>query len=182
MFSRAKALGMDLPEEVKAGRVSVRRVDPAEMSPGEFSWHVRTVVEKQRARVVVIDSLNGYLNAMPEYRLLATQMHELLSYLAQQGVATILVLAQHGMIGAESPIDISYLSDTVILLRFFEAAGRIRKAISVVKKRSGLHEDTVRELVLGRGGLRVGEILKDFSGVLTGVPQFSGDIGNLIER
>lgn len=184
LFSRAKALGMDLPGEVKAGHVSMRRVDPAEMSPGEFSWHVRAMVEQNNARVVLIDSLNGYLNAMPEYRLLAIQMHELLSYLGQRGVATILVMAQHGLIGAgaESPVDVSYLSDTVILLRFFEAAGRIRKAISVMKKRSGLHEDTVRELVLGREGLRVGEVLKGFSGVLTGAPQYSGDVGKLLER
>jgi circadian clock protein KaiC len=183
LFSRAQALGMDLPGEVKAGRVSIRRVDPAEMSPGEFSSHVRTAVEVNHARVLLIDSLNGYMNAMPEYRLLAIQMHELLSYLGQQGVATILVLAQHGLVGVgESPVDVSYLSDTVILLRFFEAAGRVRKAISVMKKRSGVHEDTVRELVLGREGLRVGEVLKAFNGILTGVPQYSGDIAKLLER
>jgi len=183
LFTRAKALGMDLPEQVKSGRVSIRRVDPAEMSPGEFTWHVRALVEEKHARVLVIDTLNGYLNAMPEYRLLNMQMHELLSYLGQQGVATILVLALHGMVGAmESPVEISYLADTVIMVRYFEAGGRIRKAISVVKKRSGLHEDTIREFVLGREGLRVGAVLKEFTGVLTGVPQFAGELGKLIER
>jgi len=150
---------------------------------GGAELHVRALVEEKHARVLVIDTLNGYLNAMPEYRLLNMQMHELLSYLGQQGVATILVLALHGMVGAmESPVEISYLADTVIMVRYFEAGGRIRKAISVVKKRSGLHEDTIREFVLGREGLRVGAVLKEFTGVLTGVPQFAGELGKLIER
>jgi len=181
LYSRATALGMDLPGEVKSGRVIIRRIDPAEMSPGEFASGVRGMVEEKDARVIVIDSINGYLNAMPEYRLLGMQMHELLSYLGQQGVATILVLAQHGMIGSmESPVDVSYLADTVIVLRYFEAGGRVRKAVSVLKKRSSLHEDSIRELVLDRQGLRVGEILEGFTGVLTGVPRFAGELGKLI--
>jgi len=183
LFSRARAMGMDLPGEIEAGRVMLQRIDPAEMGPGEFSWLMRRVVEEKKARVVVIDSLNGYLNAMPEYRLLSMQMHELLTYLGQQGVASILVLAQHGILGSmKSPVDVSYLADTVILLRFFEAGGRIRKAVSVVKKRSSLHEDTIRELVLGREGLQVGDVLRDFTGVLTGVPRFGGQLGDLIEK
>jgi len=183
LFARAQGMGMDLSGEVKAGRLIVQGVDPAEMGPGEFSWTVRRAVEDQHARVVVIDTLNGYLNAMPEHRLLAVQMHELLSYLGQRGVATILVMAQHGMLGVtESPVDVSYLSDTVILLRYFEADGRIRKAISVVKKRSGPHEDTIRELTLGRGGVRVGEVLRDFRGILSGMSQSAGDAGELIRR
>jgi circadian clock protein KaiC len=183
LFARGKALGMDIGAEVKAGRATVQRIDPAEMGPGEFSWNVRKAVEEKNARVVVVDSLNGYLQSMPEHGLLTMQMHELLTYLSEKGVVTILVMAQHGMIGSmQTTVDVSYLSDTVILLRFFEAGGRVRKAISVLKKRSGHHEDTIREMSLAPGGLRVGEVLKEFSGVLTGVPRYAGAGGGLIER
>jgi circadian clock protein KaiC len=139
--------------------------------------------------VVVVDSLNGYFNAMPEEKLLELQLHELFRYLRQLGVTVILTLAQHGMIGTQmaSPIDLSYLADTLVLLRYFEAAGQIRKAVSILKKRAGPHESTIRELALDRGGIRVGEPLTDFQGVLTGVPEYSGPskselIANFRER
>jgi circadian clock protein KaiC len=173
--ARAKALGLDLPAAIEQGLVLFQQIDPAEMSPGEFAATVRRRVEEDGARLVVIDSLNGYLNAMPDGRFLILQMHELLSYLAQRGVVTILVLAQHGMVGpAETPLDISYLSDAVLMLRYFEHAGRVRRAISVVKKRSGFHEQTIREFQLGPQGLAVGPSLSEFSGVLSGTPTYTG--------
>lgn len=173
LFARATSIGQDLQAHHDAGWISVRQVDPAEMSPGEFAHHVRDSVESHGARVVVIDSLNGYMHSMPEERFLVAQLHELLMYLRQHGVVTILVVAQHGLVGAaamEAPIDVSYLADTVVLTRYFEANGRVRKALSVVKKRSGSHEDTIREFGFGRGGLLVGEPLEGFRGVLTGIP------------
>jgi circadian clock protein KaiC len=158
-------------EEVEAGRLTVQQVDPAELSPGEFTHAVCTAVERG-ARLIVIDSLNGYLQAMPDERFLTAQMHELLTYLNQRGVVTMLLMAQHGFMGAmSSPVDVSYLADTVVLLRYFEAGGAIRRAISVVKKRTGRHEDTIREMRLSASrGVEVGEPLKAFRGVLTGVP------------
>jgi circadian clock protein KaiC len=182
LFARSEALAMDLPAQVKAGRVIAQQIDPAEMGPGEFAYQARRLVEEKNARVVIIDSLNGYLNAMPDERLLTVQLHELLSYLGQRGVATILVMAQHGMMGLDSPIELSYLADSIVLLRYFEAGGRIHKAISMVKKRSGAHEDAIRELVLSAGGLRIGPVLKEFRGVLTGVPEFTGNVERLMER
>ena len=171
-LNRAAGLGTDLRTEVEAGRLKVQQVDPAELSPGEFAHAVCGAVESGGARVVIIDSLNGYLQAMPDERFLTAQMHELLTFLNQQGVVTILVMAQHGFMGAmNSPVDVSYLADTVILLRYFEAAGAIRRAISVVKKRTGPHEDTIREMRLSASrGVEVGEPLTAFRGVLTGVP------------
>ena len=152
-----RGLGIPLQAHVDAGRIRIQQIDPAELSPGEFTHHIRRSVEADGARVVVIDSLNGYLNAMPEERFLVLQMHELLSYLNQLGVVTILVLAQHGLIGPmQTPIDISYLSDTVLMLRYFEAAGHVRRALSVVKKRSGPHEDTIREFRCPHRGWRSG--------------------------
>jgi circadian clock protein KaiC len=166
---------------VEKGLISIQQIDPAEMSPGELVWHVRSAVEKKRARVVLIDSLNGYLNAMPDERFLVLQMHELLSYLNQLGVVTILVLAQHGLVGAmQTPVDISYLSDTVLMLRYFEAQGDVRRAISVVKKRSGAHETTIREFQLGSGGIQVGPPLTDFRGVFTGTPEYVGNVKPLM--
>jgi circadian clock protein KaiC len=136
---------------------------------------VRKSVEKHNARVVIIDSLNGYLNAMPDERFLLLQMHELLTYLAQQGVLTILVLAQHGLVGPmDTPLDISYLSDAVLMLRYFEFAGTVRRALSVVKKRSGNHEHTIREFRLSKAGITLGPPLKEFSGIFSGNPLFSG--------
>jgi circadian clock protein KaiC len=161
---------------VEAGNIRVQQIDPAELSPGEFAHRVRQAVERDGARLVVIDSLNGYLQAMPDERFLTAQMHELLTYLNQQGVVTLLVMAQHGFLGMQmsSPVDVSYLADTVMLLRYFEAGGTVRRAISVVKKRSGYHEDTIRELRLSSKGIRVGEPLTAFHGVLTGVPVYTG--------
>jgi len=173
---RAAALNIDPCPYLDAGKLHIEQIDPAELSPGEFIQRVRDSVEKDGARLIVIDSLNGYLNAMPGEHHLAIQMHELLAYLNQRGVVTILVLAQSGMMGAAmtSPVDLSYLADNVMMLRYFEAAGRVRKAISIVKRRSGEHEDTIRELQMRDGRIVVGEPLADFQGVLTGVPTYVG--------
>jgi circadian clock protein KaiC len=175
LFARTAQLGVPLQGFVDKGVISIQQIDPAEMSPGEFSHLVRDAVEKRGVRVLVIDSLNGYLNAMPDERFLVLQMHELLSYLNQVGVLTIMVLAQHGLVGhMQTPIDLSYLSDAVVMLRYFEAGGRVRRAISVVKKRSGNHEDTIREFQLTSEGLKVGPPLTEFSGILTGTPEYVG--------
>lgn len=176
LLARAAGLGIDMHEDVEAGRILVQQIDPAELSPGEFASRVRHVVEHDHARVVVIDSLNGYLQAMPDERFLIVQIHELLTYLSQQGVVTLLVMAQHGFVGTQmgTPIDVSYVADTVILLRYFEAKGAVRRAISVVKKRTGFHEDTIRELRLSSKGIEVGAPLTRFHGVLTGVPTYLG--------
>jgi circadian clock protein KaiC len=183
IYARAAGLGIPLQSHVEAGLIRLQQIDPAEMSPGEFAHLVRRTVESDAARIVVIDSLNGYLNAMPEERYLILQMHELLSYLNQLGVVTILVLAQHGLMGPmQTPLDISYLSDVVLMLRYFEADGRVRRAISVVKKRSGLHEDTIREFRLSPEGLRVGPPLTQFRGVFTGTPIYGGGSEPLLDR
>ena len=176
MMSRSAGLGMDLSALVEKDRISIQQVDPAEMSPGEFVQQVRHSVEKKNARVVVIDSLNGFLNAMPGESYLPLQMHELLTYLNQQGVITILVMAQAGIMGVtmRSPVDLSYLADNVLLLRYFEARGEVRKAVSVVKKRSGSHERTIRELTFQNKEICVGQPLTKFQGVMTGVPTFVG--------
>jgi circadian clock protein KaiC len=176
LFARAAGLGVDLQEYVEQGLITIQQIDPAEMSPGEFTHLVRDAVEQRNVRVLLIDSLNGYLNAMPDERFLVLQVHELLSYLNQLGVLTIMVLAQHGLLGQmQTPIDLSYLSDTVIMLRYFEAGGRVRRAISVVKKRSGSHENAIREFQLTSEGVRVGPPLTQFSGILTGTPTYVGD-------
>lgn len=176
LFARANSLGVRLQDYIDQGLMTIQQVDPAEMSPGEFAQLVRDAVEKEKVSTILIDSLNGYLNAMPDEKFLILQMHELLSYLNQMGVLTILVLAQHGLLGhMQTPIDLSYLSDAVILLRYFEAEGRVRRAISVVKKRSGTHEDTIREFQLTSEGLKIGPPLTQFNGVLRGTPTFVGD-------
>ncbi len=173
--ARARTLGLPLQPAQDSGRLMFQQIDPAELSPGEFTRIVRDRVERDDARLVIIDSLNGYLNAMPDGRFLILQMHELLTYLGQQGVLTILVMAQHGLVGPmETPLDISYLSDAVLMLRYFEYAGTVRRALSVVKKRSGDHEHTIREFKLSRRGLALGPPLKDFNGVLTGTPVYVG--------
>jgi len=175
IYVRAAGLGIPLQAHVDAGRIRIQQIDPAELSPGEFTHYIRQSVEMDGARVVVIDSLNGYLNAMPEERFLVLQMHELLSYLNQLGVVTVQVLAQHGLIGPmQTPIDISYLSDTVLMLRYFEAEGHVRRALSAVKKRSGPHEDTIREFRLSSRGLEVGPPLAGFSGIFAGIPTYIG--------
>lgn len=176
IFARADGLEISLRPHVEAGRIDIRQIDPAELSPGEFAALARDAVEKHNARVVIIDSLNGYLNAMPNEKFLILQMHELLSYLNQLGVVTILVLAQHGLMGPmQTPLDISYLSDNVIMLRYFEAFGEVRRAFSVVKKRSGGHEHVIREFRLAKGGLVVGPPLKEFRGIFTGTPTYVGE-------
>lgn len=176
LIERAKSLGMEISPLLANGKLEIHQVDPAELAPGEFVAHVRRMVEEQHLRVMVIDSMNGFLNAMPHEQFLAMQLHELLSYLGQQGVATILTLAQHGFIGEmRSPIDVSYLADAVLLFRYFEFDGEIRQALSVVKKRSGPHERAIRELRFGHEKIAVGESLKQFKGILTGVPHLTGD-------
>jgi circadian clock protein KaiC len=175
-LTRASGLGMDLRRYVENGRLMLQQVDPAELAPGEFMARICDAVEAG-CQVVVVDSLNGYLNAMPEERFLVVQLHELLTYLGQRGVLTLLVAAQHGVMGTgmATPVDVSYLADTVLLFRYFEAAGAIRQAVSVVKKRSGHHEHTIREFQITNHGVRVGEPLQAFQGVLTGVPDYVGD-------
>ncbi len=174
MLARARALGMDMHDYTDSGQLTVSQIDPAELSPGEFATWVRHAVEGG-ARFVVIDSLNAFLQSMPGEKYLLLQMHELLSYLNQQGVITLLVLGQHGIIGdVRSEVDLSYLSDAILLFRFFEARGQVRKAISVTKSRVTAHEASIREFGLDAEGVRVGEPLKDFEGVLTGLPAYRG--------
>jgi circadian clock protein KaiC len=172
LLSRTASLRINLSEQVQAGRVSVQQVDPAELSPGEFVHAIRQAVERMKATIVVIDSLNGYLSAMPEERFLVIQLHELLSYLGQNGVATLMVGAHQGLIGMQmtAPVDASYLADAVVLLRYFEYRGEIRQAISVIKKRGGEHERTIREFRLKDGQIQFGEPLREFRGVLSGIP------------
>jgi len=183
LLTRAAGMSMRLDKAVEQKQVTLRQIDPAEMPIGEFVQTVKDAVDKDRARLVVIDSLNGYLNAMPEDRFLTVHMHEMLTYLAQQGVLTILIMAQHGMVGRmDSPIDVSYLADNVLLMRYFEAHGAIHQAISVMKKRTGSHERTIREFQITSGGIRVGEPLENFHGVLTGVPTFIGKKDPLLKH
>jgi len=179
LFERAAGLGMPIREGSGAGQIMVRQIDPAEVSPGEFVAMVRRSVEHDHARVLVIDSLNGYMNAMPEGRFLTAQLHELLAYLNNRGVATFMVTAQNGAIGGamRAPIDASYLADSVVILRMFEHTGQVKKAVSVMKKRSGNHEDTIRQLWFDRRGVHVGEPLMHLRGVLTGVPVEVGGSG-----
>lgn len=173
LFNRSSSLGMPLKELSEAGKILVRQVDPAQLQPGEFASLVRDSVERDGVKVLVIDSLNGYLNAVPEERFLLLHLHELLSYLGQAGVATVLVFAQHGLVGTmHSVVDVSYLADSVILMRYFEARGRIRKALSIMKKRGGMHDTAIRDFSMSGAGLAIGPALEDYRGVLTGVPNF----------
>lgn len=174
LYNRSSALGLPLRRLVDEGRIEIQQIDPAQLQPGELAHMVRESVERKGARVLVIDSLNGYLNAVPEERFLLLHLHELLSYLGQNGVATILIFAQYGLLGnaMHSVVDVSYLADCVVLLRYFEAKGKIRKAISIVKKRSGLHDTAIRDLVLTGDGIHIGDPLENFRGVLTGIPTF----------
>lgn len=178
---RGKGLGMDIGKHVDSGKFFLRQVDAAELSPGRFVHEVRQLVEKQDLKLLIIDSLNGFLNAMPGERFLAMQLHELLAYLSQKGVATLMTVAQHGFVGTniDTPVDVSYLADTVLLFRYFEAAGEVRQALSVIKKRSGEHERTIRELVMKNGTIAVGKALMEFEGVLTGAPIYRGEIERL---
>ncbi len=183
-LDRAAGMGMDFGAYLDSGLLEVTQIDPAALSPGDFAHRVAESVEQKQARLVLIDSLNGYMNAMPSERSLLIQMHELLSYLGRRGVVTMMVLAQHGMMGAamHTPLDVSFLADSVILLRFFEAMGEIRQAISVVKKRRSAHERTIRELRLTGRGIEIGEPLREFEGILTGVPRYRGSAAPLLAR
>ncbi len=183
LFARAKSLGIDIEAMRDSNKLVVMQMDAAELSPGEFSHRVRACVDTETVRVVAIDSLNGYQAAMPEEQFLTLHLHELLQYLNRRGVATLLTIAQHGTVGdMRQPIDITYLADTVIVLRYFEATGRVRRAISVIKKRTGRHEDTIREFRIHDGGLVVGEPLEEFQGVLRGVPTYVGRSEPLMTR
>ena len=179
---RSAGLGIDVDTPVADGRLRLRQVEPTEISPGEFACEVLTAAERDGVRLIVIDSLNGYLQSMPEERLLPIQVHELLSFLATWGVTCIMTLVQRGIFGAaiDDAAEISYLADTVLLLRYFEVLGTVRQAVSVVKKRSGDHERTIRESRVERGGLHIGDPLHEFQGVLTGVPSFTGATGDLL--
>jgi circadian clock protein KaiC len=182
MKARAKTLGLPLEAAIAQGTIRIEQIDPAELSPGEFAHLVRRAVELDKARIVIIDSLNGYLNSMPDERFLVLQMHELLSYLSQLGVLTILVLAQHGLVGPmDTPLDISYLSDAVLMLRYFEFDGTVRRALSVVKKRSGNHEHTIREFRLSEHGVKLGPPLKGFRGIFSGTPIYTGEKAPLLD-
>lgn len=182
LFERAKGLGIDLQALVETGKLLIEQVDAAELTPGELSERVRRCVEEHEARTVVIDSLNGYQAAMPEEQSLILHMHELLQYLNRRGASTFLTVAQHGLVGdMKAPVDVTYLADTVILLRYFEAMGRVRRAISVIKKRTSKHEDTIREYRIDSRGITVGEPLTNFHGVLRGVPQLIGENKELLE-
>jgi circadian clock protein KaiC len=175
LLRRAKGMGIDLVDFQEQGLLFLHQVDAAELSPGEFTHQVRRLVENESVQVVVIDSLNGYRAAMPEEQSLLLHMHELLQYLNRRGVSTFLTVAQHGLVGdMDTPVDVTYLADTVVLMRYFEAHGRVRRAMSVVKKRTGGHEDTIREYRLSSAGLTVGIVLQNFQGVLRGVPTFVG--------
>ncbi len=184
LTSRAEGLGIAIKRHLDAKRIRIQQVDPGELSPGEFIYRIRGAVEKEAARVIVVDSLNGYLNAMPEERFLTIQLHEMLTYLGQQGVVTLMVVAQKGLLGSgmQTPVDASYLADTVIALRYFEAKGALKRAISVVKKRSGMHEDTLREMRLGDGGIALGAPLHNFHGIMSGIPAIAKDDGTLANR
>lgn len=184
LLMRARMLSIDLDGPLQDGRIQLQQVDPAEMSPGQFSDAVTRAVERDGARVLVIDSLNGLLNAMPDEKDVVLHVHEILSYLGHRGVTTFVILGQQGLVGApmQVPIDVSFLSDSIIVLRFFESGGSVRKAISVTKQRTGGPEPTIREFSLDPGGIRIGAPLTGFHGVLTGIPTFVGKSEQLMER
>ncbi|KQM21555.1 ATPase domain-containing protein [Novosphingobium sp. Leaf2] len=182
LISRSRAFGLDIAGHLESGCLKLEQIDPAEISPGEFAARVRHEVEQRGVRMIVIDSLNGYVAAMPQEQQLILQMHELLSYLSQRGVITFLINPQHGLVGSMiTNLNVSYVADAVVLLRFFEAEGRIRKAISVLKNRGGQHEDAIREFRIDGQGLRVGDTLRGFKGVLTGTPEYTGASEPLME-
>lgn len=181
VLQRAAGVSLDLAPYVSTGQLQIEQIDPAKVSPGEFAGCVRDAVEGRAARIVLIDSLTGYLAAMGDEPSLLLQMHEMLTYLNQSNILTLLILAQHGMIGQmHSSVDLTYVSDSVMILRFFESQGRVRRALSVLKKRTGAHEDTIREFRIDSQGVRVGPVLEEFRGVLTGVPTFSGESRTLL--
>jgi circadian clock protein KaiC len=182
LFARSEAIGLELKKFVDEGLITIRQIQIAELTPGEFADMVRVEVENRDARLVVIDSVNGYLMATPQVKFLTMQFHELLDYLNRNGVISIMIVGQYGLVGSmQSPIDLSYLADTVVLMRYFEAAGSIHQAVSVLKKRAGEHERTIREYKIGKGGIRLGDPLTEFQGVLTGVPIFRGSEESLMK-
>jgi circadian clock protein KaiC len=183
LFSRLKGLGIDLEAMQRRGDLFIEQVDAAELSPGEFAHRVRRRVDEDQIKTVVIDSLNGYQAAMPEENSLILHVHELLQYLNRRGAATFMTVAQHGLVGdMKAPVDVTYLADTVILLRYFEALGQVRRAISIIKKRTGAHEASIREYRIDRRGLTIGAPLSDFQGVLRGVPTYVGGRLPLLEE
>jgi circadian clock protein KaiC len=183
LLLRARTLGMDLQPHIDSGILRLQQVDPAELSPGEFATMVRREVDDRNCRMIVVDSISGYLTAMPQEQQLMLQMHEMLSYLNRRGVVTFLINPQQSLLGTlhMGGVNVSYIADTVLMLRFFEAEGRIRKALSVLKNRAGPHEDTIRELRIDGQGVRVGAPLTRFRGVLTGTPEFLGEQRSLME-
>ena len=183
LFSRMKGMGIDLEEMQRSGSLIIEQVDAAELSPGEFAHRVRQRVDDDRIKTVVIDSLNGYQAAMPEENSLILHIHELLQYLNRQGAATFMTVAQHGLVGdMKAPVDVTYLADTVILLRYFEAVGTVRRAMSIIKKRTGAHESTIREYRIDGRGLTMGKPLDGFQGVLRGVPVYVGEGQPLLQE
>jgi circadian clock protein KaiC len=183
LFARMKHMGIDLAAMQRDGKLYVEQVDAAELSPGEFAHRVRRRVDEDQIKTVLIDSLNGYQAAMPEENSLILHMHELLQYLNRQGVATFMTVAQHGLVGEmKAPVDVTYLSDNVILLRFFEALGSVRRAMSIIKKRTGAHETTIREYRISDRGLTIGAPLKGFQGVLRGIPVYVGGNDPLLDQ
>lgn len=183
LYKRTAALGLDIKKYVDSGLIYIRQIQLAELTPGELGHLVSQDVEKNNTRVVIIDSVNGYLMSTPQEKFLTMQFHELLSYLNRNGIVSILVVGQYGLVGnMQAPIDMSYLADTVVLLRYFEAMGEVRQAISVLKKRTGKHERTIREFRIDHGGIKLGQPLVDFHGVLTGIPVYHGRDGGLMEK
>ncbi len=182
LFDRTRKMGFDFEAALNAGALHLEQIDAAELSPGEFAHRVRAVVDEQHVKTLVIDSLNGYQAAMPQENALVLHIHELLQYLNRQGATTFLTIAQHGLVGdMKAPVDVTYLADTVILLRYFEAMGKVRRAVSIIKKRTGRHEDTIREFRVGPTGLTVGAPIVEFQGILLGVPSFVGNPGPLLD-
>src|SRR4051794_7411355 len=183
LFSRMKGLGIDLDRMQHERQLYIEQLDAAELSPGEFAHRVRKRIDEDEIRTVVIDSINGYQAAMPEENSLILHMHELLQYLNRRGAATFMTVAQHGLVGdMKAPVDVTYLADTVILLRYFEALGSVKRAISVIKKRTGSHESTIREYRIGSRGLTIGGPLEGFQGVLRGVPVYVGANNPLLDE
>ena len=181
LLDRTRKMGFDFETAIGTGHLHIEQIDAVELSPGEFAHRVRSVVDVRQAKTVVIDSLNGYEAAMPQENALVLHIHELLQYLNRRGATTFLTVAQHGLVGdMKAPVEVTYLADTVILLRYFEALGRVRRAVSVIKKRTGRHEETIREFRIGEAGLTVGAPLDAFQGVLHGVPSFVGNAGPLL--
>ena len=183
-MERAQKLGMDLEPHIKSGLVEINQIDPAELTPGEFAYKVCQQVDKEKTRLVIIDSLNGYMNAMTNERFLLVQMHELLSYLNERGVITVLVATQHGIIGSteNTPFELTYLADLVIMLRYFEAESTVRQAISILKNRRSAHERTIREFEIAKDGIRVGQPLRYFRGILSGIPVYEGKTSDLLHK